>query len=142
MTSKPTFGFALEYVTDIEESKRFYVDVLGLEVERVAPVFVQFTDHFAIASDESMDGSDALELYWFVDDAEAAFKALPKGTEISLAGHAETLRQGLRRQRPGRRTSLSRRIRPQPVKQNGLVSVSLSPPASIPLPGSGSLRVR
>lgn len=84
MASKPKFGFALEYVTDIEEAKRFYIDVLGLEVERAAPVFVQFTDHFAIASDESMDGSNELELYWIVDDADAAFKALPKGTEISL----------------------------------------------------------
>jgi catechol 2,3-dioxygenase-like lactoylglutathione lyase family enzyme len=83
MASKPKFGFALEYVTDIEAAKRFYVDVLGLEVERAAPVFVQFTDHFAIASDESMAGAN-LELYWIVDDADAAFKALPKGTEISL----------------------------------------------------------
>lgn len=40
MTATPRFGFALEYVTDVEAVKRFYVDVLGLEVEREHPTFV------------------------------------------------------------------------------------------------------
>lgn len=44
MTIKPRFAFALTYVSDIEAAKRFYVDVLGLEIEREAPVFVQFKD--------------------------------------------------------------------------------------------------
>ena len=48
MASKPTFGFALAYVKDIEAAKQFYGDVLGMEVARAAPVFVQFKDHFAI----------------------------------------------------------------------------------------------
>ena len=61
MTSPPRFGFALEYVTDIEASKRYYVDVLGLAVQRYHPTFVQF-DHFAIASDESMSGTREPEL--------------------------------------------------------------------------------
>jgi catechol 2,3-dioxygenase-like lactoylglutathione lyase family enzyme len=55
MGNKPTFGFVLEYVTDIEAATRFYVEVIGLEIERHHPVFVQF-NHFAIASDESMSG--------------------------------------------------------------------------------------
>lgn len=38
------FGFALEYVSDIDAVKRFYVDVLGLEVDREHPTFVQFKD--------------------------------------------------------------------------------------------------
>jgi catechol 2,3-dioxygenase-like lactoylglutathione lyase family enzyme len=72
MSNRARFGFAIEYVTDIEAARRFYVDVLGLEVQRVHPTFVQF-DHFAIASDESLSGTNETELYWLVDDAEAAF---------------------------------------------------------------------
>ena len=53
MTIKPEFGFILEYVTDIEAAKRFYINVMGLEVGRTSPVFVQFK-HFAIASDEPL----------------------------------------------------------------------------------------
>ena len=88
MTTKPRIGFALEYVSDIEAAKRFYVEVLGLEVEREAPTFVQFKDpagaNFAIASDESMGGRGDLELYWLVDDAEAAFSDLSQKAEVSL----------------------------------------------------------
>jgi catechol 2,3-dioxygenase-like lactoylglutathione lyase family enzyme len=88
MTTKPQFGFALEYVSDIEAVKRFYVDVLGLEVEREAPTFVQFKDragdNFAIASDEALGGTRELELYWLVDDAEAAFAELSSKAEVSL----------------------------------------------------------
>ncbi len=88
MNAKPRFGFALEYVSDLEAAKRFYVEVLGLEVEREAPVFVQFKDqagdYFAIASDESMSGSRGLELYWLVDDAEAAFGELSQKAEVTV----------------------------------------------------------
>jgi len=88
MTTRPRFGFALEYVSDMEAVKCFYVDVLGLEVERDHPMFVQFKDQagasFAIASDESMSGTDDLELYWLVDDAEAAFDELSGKAEVSL----------------------------------------------------------
>ena len=72
MSNKPEFGFVVEYVTDIEAAKRFYVEVLGLKVERDSPVYVQF-NHFALASDESMSGNRAPEVYWLVDDVEAAF---------------------------------------------------------------------
>ncbi len=89
MASRPRFGFALEYVSDIEAAKRFYVEVLGLEVEREAPTFVQFKDqagdYFAIASDESMTGRGDLELYWLVDDAEAAFRDLSRKAEVTLS---------------------------------------------------------
>jgi predicted enzyme related to lactoylglutathione lyase len=88
MTTGSRFGFALEYVTDIEAAKRFYVEVLSLEVEREAPVFVQFRDRsgagYAIATDESMSGSRGLELYWVVDDAEAALRELSARAEICL----------------------------------------------------------
>jgi catechol 2,3-dioxygenase-like lactoylglutathione lyase family enzyme len=83
MSNQPHFGFALEYVPDIEAAKRFYVEVLGLEVERYHPTFVQF-QHFAIASDESMGGNNEPELYWLVADAEAAFNELSQKAEVSM----------------------------------------------------------
>jgi catechol 2,3-dioxygenase-like lactoylglutathione lyase family enzyme len=83
MDNKPKFGFVLEYVTDIEAARRFYVEILGLEVERVSPVFVQF-DHFAIASDESMSGNRDHEVYWLVDDAEAAFSDFSQKADVIL----------------------------------------------------------
>ncbi len=83
MNLKPQFGFIVEYVTDIEAAQRFFVDVLGLKVERYHPAFIQF-DHFAIASDESLSGTRAPEMYWLVDDAEAALAELSQTTEISI----------------------------------------------------------
>jgi predicted enzyme related to lactoylglutathione lyase len=80
---KTEFSFVLEYVTDIEAAKRFYVEVLGLKVERTSPVFVQLK-HLAIASDESMSGTRASEVYWTVENAEAAFKELSTKVEISM----------------------------------------------------------
>ena len=88
MTTTARFGFALEYVTDIEPVKRFYVDVLGIEVLREAPAFVQFKDpagtSFAIANDESIGGTRETELYWIVDDAEAAFADLSQQASVSV----------------------------------------------------------
>lgn len=83
MSHNPRFGFAVEYVPDIEAAKRFYTDVLGLEVERYHPTFVQF-DRFAIASDEPLGGRSDVELYWLVDDAEAAINDLSRKVEVSL----------------------------------------------------------
>jgi predicted enzyme related to lactoylglutathione lyase len=86
MKIRSQFAFALEYVSDIAAAKRFYVEVLGLEVEREAPVFVQFRDqagaNYAIASDEAMGGARGLELYWRVDDAEAAFSELSQQADV------------------------------------------------------------
>ena len=88
MPVNPLFAFVLEYVTDIEAAKRFYVEVLGLQVEREAPVFVQLKDRngarYAIASDQSMSGERAPELYWLVEDVEAAFAELSQTAEICM----------------------------------------------------------
>lgn len=84
------FGFALEYVTDVDTAKRFFVEVLGLEVERDHPTFVQFKAgdgaRYAIASDEPIDptAADKPELWWLVDDAEAAFSEMSARAEVSL----------------------------------------------------------
>jgi catechol 2,3-dioxygenase-like lactoylglutathione lyase family enzyme len=88
MTDNPVqFAFALEYVKDIETTKRFCVDVLGLEVDREAPDFVQFKARngasFAVASDSRMDDSCGPELWWLVDNAEAAFNEASTTTRVS-----------------------------------------------------------
>lgn len=83
MSTHPKFGFILEYVTDIEAATRFYVDVLGLKVERSHPVYVQF-EHFAIASDESMSGRRDPEQYWLVEDAQAAYDELSQKAEVVM----------------------------------------------------------
>ncbi len=83
MSHNARFGFVLEYVTDIEAAKRFYVDVLGLEVERFDPTFVQF-ENFALAGDEPMSGTRDREIYWIVDDADAAFGDLSRKAEVSV----------------------------------------------------------
>ena len=83
MSIAPTFAFALDYVSDIEASKRFYEEVLGLKAQRYDPTFVQF-DRFAIASDASIGGANEPEIYWTVDDAEAALQELSAKTEISI----------------------------------------------------------
>jgi predicted enzyme related to lactoylglutathione lyase len=83
------FGFALEYVTDVQAAKRFFIDVLGLEVERDHPTFVQFKAgdgaSYAVASDEPMDpaAADKPELWWLVDDAQAAFREMSARAEVS-----------------------------------------------------------
>lgn len=87
MAGQTGFAFALEYVDDVQAAKQFFVEVLGLEVEREAPTFVQFKAangaSYAIASDEPMDTRGAPELWWLVDDVEAAFTRMARGAEVS-----------------------------------------------------------
>lgn len=83
MSSGPQFGFVVEYVKDIQAARRFYTEVVGLQVEREHPTYVQFS-HYAIASDAPMAGGREPETYWLVDDAEAAFRGLPADAEVTL----------------------------------------------------------
>jgi predicted enzyme related to lactoylglutathione lyase len=83
MTATPQFGFALEYVNDVEATKRFYTEVMGLEIQRYHPSYVQF-ENFAIANDESMTGTREPELYWLVEDADAALRELSGKGEVSM----------------------------------------------------------
>lgn len=83
MYEKPAFGFVVEYVKDIEASKHFYVDVLGLEIEREHPNFIQF-ETFAIATDEPMGGEATQEVYWLVNDAHRAFEMLSEKADICM----------------------------------------------------------
>ena len=68
-------------MADIEAAKRIYVEVMGLEMERYHPTYVQFGT-FAIANDQSMTGSRDPELYWLVDDVEEAFRELSRKAEV------------------------------------------------------------
>ncbi len=76
------FGFAVVHAHDIEKTKRFYVESLGLAVEREAPTFVQF-EHFAISSDTPLTPDGDTELYWLVDDAQAAYRAMSAKGAVS-----------------------------------------------------------
>ena len=82
------FAFTLEYTTDIPAVRRFYTDVLGLQVDRDHPTFVQFKDAngaaYAIASDAPMDRGDVPELWWSVDDAESAFAEMSQQAELAM----------------------------------------------------------
>jgi catechol 2,3-dioxygenase-like lactoylglutathione lyase family enzyme len=80
---EPQFALTVEYVADIQAAKRFYVDVLGLTVQREHPTYVEF-QNFAIAVDESLSGTGEPELFWLVPDAEAAFERLAQEAEVSL----------------------------------------------------------
>lgn len=86
MQTKLQYAFTLEYVTDIPAAKQFFVDVMGLQVERDNPVFVQLRDdagsRFAIASDSSLTGSAEREIYWVVDDADTACKELSTKAKV------------------------------------------------------------
>lgn len=83
MKSKPKFEFVVEYVNDVEAAKRFYTDVLGLKPQRVHPAFVQF-EGLAITSDQAMDGRAQREVYWLVDDIDAAWNEISPRAEIAL----------------------------------------------------------
>ena len=88
MANNAQFVFTLEYVADIEGAKRFFENVIGLEVERAAPTFVQFKDQndirFAISSDEPIGSEARQELYWSVDDAEVALRKMAKSAEVCV----------------------------------------------------------
>lgn len=83
MNDKPKFGFIVEYVKNIEEAKHFYNEVVGLQIQREHPTFVQF-DNFAIASDEPIIKNNNREIYWVVDNAQAEFNNLEQKTEVTL----------------------------------------------------------
>ena len=88
VTSKAQFAFPIEYVSDMQAAKRFFVDVLGLEVDRDHPTFIQFKGRngasYAVASDGSMQEGITPELWWAVEDAEAAFKQMSAKAEVSM----------------------------------------------------------
>ncbi|MBV9170759.1 MAG: VOC family protein [Chloroflexi bacterium] len=87
MSINARFGMVIEYAEDLANTRGFLVDVLGLQVEREAPNFIQLSDGrggtFAIANDESLSGTREPEIYWVVDDAEAAFREVSASGDIA-----------------------------------------------------------
>src|SRR5262245_15997204 len=83
MSIEPKFAFVLYYVDDIEDARRFYVETLGLTVQRHHPTFLQF-ENFAIANDEAMSAHREPEVYWVVPDADRALAELSRRVEIAV----------------------------------------------------------
>jgi|WetSurMetagenome_2_1015567.scaffolds.fasta_scaffold391426_1 predicted enzyme related to lactoylglutathione lyase len=85
MTVTARFGMVVESVPDIEAAKRFYTEVLGLKMERYHPTYIQF-QNFAIGSDPTLSGekSGRQELYWIVEDADAAYQELSQTEQVVL----------------------------------------------------------
>lgn len=77
-------NFIIRHVDDVAATRDFYVQKLGLAVEEAAPGFVQFAGSggatFALGD---AGAGDPLELWWFVDDADATHRELQsRGVEI------------------------------------------------------------
>jgi Lactoylglutathione lyase and related lyases len=83
MNTQPTFGFIVEYVSDLQAGRRFYEEVMGLRAVRTTPFFVEFGS-FAIASDEPMRAGSTHETFWFVTDASRALDELSRVATIVL----------------------------------------------------------
>lgn len=70
-------NFVLLHVTDIEKATAFYTEKLGLVIEDQQPGFVQFKQpmgqgaNFALSSEGDGAPVQNVELWWFVDDADA-----------------------------------------------------------------------
>ena len=84
MNNQPKFAFILEYVSDINQARQFYEQVLGLQVERVSPAWIQFSDHLAIGSDEAFTTQREPEVYYTVEDADASYRSLAAKCQVVL----------------------------------------------------------
>ena len=75
-------NFVLLHVTDIEQATAFYTEKFGLAIETRAPGFVQFKQPmghgatFALSSEGDDSPLQNVELWWFVDDADATYADL------------------------------------------------------------------
>ncbi len=88
MSDNLRFGFILEYVPDIDEARRFFTSVMGLQIAREHPTFIQFSDNagmsYAVSTDEPLGGTGAPEVYWVVDDVEESFARLSQAADVSM----------------------------------------------------------
>lgn len=83
-------NFVLVHVRDIARARAYYTEKLGLTVEAESPDFVQFAQPggqgatFALSLDAEAKPSKDPELWWYVEDADAAHAELvSKGVEIA-----------------------------------------------------------
>ena len=87
-------NFVLTHVHDVDAARAFYTEKLGFAVETDAPGFVQFKApsgaSYAIGQPTGAPGEETVELWWFVDDADATHAALAaQGVEIVTSPHDE-----------------------------------------------------
>ncbi len=74
--------FVLVHVPDVQQARAFYTEKLGFVVEDEAPDFIQFKAPqgatLALAKGEPKPTSEGegIELWWFVDDADATYAEL------------------------------------------------------------------
>ena len=74
----------LLHVHDIDKTRKFYTDSLGYQVEAEQPGFVQFANTGgATLALSQQEGGDPVELWWFVQDADATHDELrSRGVQI------------------------------------------------------------
>lgn len=78
-------SFVMVHVPDVKQARDFYTDTLGMMVADEQPGFVQFTSSagatYALGQEEA--GHEQVELWWFVENADAAHQQLAaQGVEI------------------------------------------------------------
>ncbi len=81
-------NFVMLHVPDVAKATTFYTEKLGFVIEDQMPDFVQFKQPtgsgaiFALAKGDAVPGP-GVELWWFVDDANATFATLKEqGVEV------------------------------------------------------------
>jgi predicted enzyme related to lactoylglutathione lyase len=79
-------NFVIVHVPDVAQVKSFYVDTLGFAIDGETDSFLQFRQPesgatYAVGRDEP--GHDRIELWWYVDDADATHRdLLAKGVTV------------------------------------------------------------
>ena len=73
--------FVMAHVPDVEEATRFYTETLGMTVTDSQPDFVQFAAPgggaiLALGKGSAIAPPESIELWWFVDSADAMHDAL------------------------------------------------------------------
>jgi predicted enzyme related to lactoylglutathione lyase len=73
-------NFIIMHTRDMAGAQQFYTDTLGYTVEVGSPNFVQFkaTDGTTLAL-STEEGGEPVELWWFVDDADATHETMRSG---------------------------------------------------------------
>ena len=86
--------FVVAHVADLATARAFYTEKLGLTVEAEQPGFVQFAQpgskgvSFALSEDAAARPYNDPELWWYVDDADAACADLAgRGVQIGEQPH-------------------------------------------------------
>ena len=82
-------NFVLAHVPSITEILPFYTEKLGFEIEDQLPGFVQFKQPngqgatYALSEEGHVEPRSSVELWWYVDDAEATLAQL-RAREIPI----------------------------------------------------------